>query len=131
MTLLNHLLLVASLAALSLAACTSDYECADSQCELDPQSDDRSDNEAEGAEDLVRIEIEVVGTGTVIVDADEPLECTGDQGLCSFSYMRGTPVAIYAADELGENPSWEDACEGHGPCYITLDADEVVVADFN
>jgi hypothetical protein len=131
MTLLTHLLLVASLAALSLAACTDDHDCIDPQCEVNPQSDDKSDRPDGSELDRVRIEIEVVGNGTVVVEADEMVRCTGDQGLCSFSYVRGTPLVIYAASASDKAPTWQDACVGQSTCAIILDSDEVVVASFD
>jgi hypothetical protein len=122
MSLLSNLLLVVSLAALSLAACTGEADCADEQCQVDSDGETRPSD----APDLIRIEIEIDGAGTVMVDSGESVTCTGDQGLCSFSYARGTELAIFAEGDF----SFQDDCTGSDPCTITLDTDKVVVANF-
>jgi hypothetical protein len=81
--------------------------------------------------DLVRIEIEVDGDGMVFVDGPEAVQCSGEQGLCSFSFARGTDLVIYADTAFSGDTDWQDACVGRSHCYLTLNSDEVVVANFD
>ncbi len=136
MNLLTHLFFVASLAALSLAACTGESECASEQCSADSYTDDKSDTQADDGPNLIRMEIEVVGTGMVVFDdpnsdGSDAVSCTSDQGLCSFSYARGTTLAVYAEGGFDGTAGWEDACQGQDFCTIVLDSDQVLVANFD
>jgi hypothetical protein len=128
MNLFHKFLLLGSLASLSLVACAQDYECADDQCQSDTRSDDDSSDESQP--DLVRVEIEVVGDGDVFIEEPVAVRCSGDRGLCSFSYARGTELVFHADGVFTEELGWEDACEGFESCKITLDTDQVVVANF-
>jgi hypothetical protein len=114
MSILSNLLLVASLGALSLTACTEESQCQGEECQPE----------------LIRIEVEVIGSGTVVVEGDEEVRCTGEQGLCSFSYLRGTDLIVYAEDSSSGGSDSQDACEGELPCYINLESGQVVVASF-
>lgn len=120
MNLFKNSLLLGSLAALSLVACADDYS----------RSDEASDDQNDTSADLVRVEIEVVGDGEVFIEEPEVVRCTGDVGLCSFSYARGTQIVFHAEGVFTDELGWQDACEGFGPCKITLDHDQVVVANF-
>lgn len=123
MTLVSHLLFVPTLAVLSLAACTGESPCPGQSCASD--SANAPDLE------LIRIEIEVDGDGLVFVDGPEALQCSGDQGLCSFSFARGTDLVIHADTAFAGDADWQDACVGRSHCYLTLDSDKVVVANFD
>ncbi len=124
MTLLTHLLFVATVAVFSLAGCTGEDPCVDDTC--------AADTEPETRPDLVRVEIEVLGNGTVFVDdGPETSICSGDQGLCSFSFPPGTDLVISSDTPFSGDSDWQDVCVGLVECHLTLDWDEVVVANFD
>jgi hypothetical protein len=123
MTLLSNLFLVATLAVFSLASCAGESPCEGDTCATDPA--------AESAPDLIRVEIEVAGDGTVFVDGPESLRCTGDQGLCSFSFARGSEVVISASAAFAGDSDLQDACVGKTECAFTLLRDEIVIANFD
>lgn len=127
MSLLSNLLLVASLAALSLAACTGENKCSSDEC----LSETEAETEPSSSLDLIRIVVEADGAGTVVVEGDETVRCTGDQRFCSFLYVRGTDLVVYAEDSSTGGFQLQDGCEGVAPCSINLDSDQVVVASFH
>jgi Divergent InlB B-repeat domain len=67
------------------------------------------------------------GSGTVI-GSPAGIDCGT---LCAAGFEEGTTVTLTAvADSGSEFTGWSGACTGVGPCLVTLDSDQTVVAGF-
>lgn len=115
-------LLLSTLAGLGLLACSAEpMEIA--------TSDDKSDTPS-ATGDLVRFQVEIVGEGQVAVLEPYVEVCTTEDGICTFTFERGTRVAIEAAGvvEAGDAPALD--CTGPRICRLQLDENLTIVADF-
>ena len=109
-------------------ACTgTDAECAVTM------DDDRSVTARftldEPEDTTLSVTIEGDGEGTV---TSEPAGIDVATGTQTADFAAGTPVTLTATPEEGSFfAGWTGACTGTGPCTLTMDEDESVVATFN
>jgi len=97
-------------------------------CNLEDESDSHSDTPPSATD--VRVELEVVGPGKIVIVEPVLEECTDATPVCSFSFPVGTQVWIEADFSDFPTGGWAEDCIGRDLCKLTLDQDSLVVGMF-
>ena len=97
--------------------------------EFEPSS--MEEESAPAINGFAHLELEVVGEGTVFVDAPESKQCTWENGICQFTFPIGSEITIRADfSDADEHNGFYGECEGQEHCRIVLDHHTTVHADF-
>ena len=76
-----------------------------------------------------KLTVSIGGNGTGSITSD-PAGLSCDSGMCSGHFDPGTVVQLDAVPTDGSFLGWASACNGKGPCAVTMDQDRSVGALF-